>query len=300
LGSFVTLVLAAGAVQAQLRVVTSTTDLADIAKSIGGKHVSVEAICAGEQDPHYVQARPSYMVKLSRADLLIHVGLGLEIAWLPPLIRGARNPDINPGKPGNLDASRVIEPIDVPRGNVDRSQGDIHPFGNPHYWLDPDNGKRIAKRIADRLAQLDPKHVDDYRAALARWAKSLDAALVRWDEQMAPLRGRKVVSYHATFNYFLKRFGLVQAGYVEAKPGIPPAPAHLAKLVKSMRTDRVRVVLHERYHDRGASDIVARRGGDAKVLVLPTSVGGDKGVGSYQKLIDHLVRQVAKHLTGAP
>ena len=245
----------AGTARADLRVVTTTTDLADIASAIGGEHASVESICAGEQDPHYVQARPSYMVKLSRADLLVHVGLDLEIAWLPSLVRGARNPSINPGKPGNLDASTAVTPLDVPGGPIDRSQGDIHPRGNPHYWLDPDNGKKIAAAIAQRMAGLAPKHAAYFGTRLARWTASVDAAIARWTTRMASLRGAEVVSYHATFNYFHDRFGLEPVGYVEEKPGIPPAPAHLARLITKMKRDQIGVIFHENYYDDATSKL---------------------------------------------
>ncbi len=283
--------------RADLRVVTTTTDLADLARAVGGEHVEVESICKGEQDPHYVQARPSYMVKLSRADLLISVGLDLEVAWLPSLVRGARNPAINPGKPGHLEASRAIKPIEVVGGAVDRSKGDIHPRGNPHYWLDPHNGKAIARLIAGRMKQLDPEHGAAYEANLQRFLAQLDAAIARWQKRMAPLRGKRVVSYHATFNYFIQRFGLQQSGYVESKPGIPPAPAHLAQLIVQMRKERVGTILHEAYHDRGASNLVAKRSG-AAVLELPTSVGGARGASSYIGLIDHLVARTARALGG--
>jgi len=280
---------------AELRVVATTTDLADITRAVGGKHVGVESICKGEQDPHYVQARPSYMVALSRAHLLVAVGLDLEAAWLPSLVRGARNPRINPGKPGYLDASGAITPIGVRGGSVDRRGGDLHPFGNPHYWLDPDNGKRIAAHIAARLKKLDAGHADDYDRNLARFAAAVDTAMARWQKRLAAHRGKKVASYHATFNYFIARFGLVQSGFVESKPGIPPAPAHLARLIIDMRKQGVGVILHERYHDVGASKLVASRSG-ATVLQLPTSVGGGSGTGSYVKLLDHLVDRTASAL----
>jgi zinc/manganese transport system substrate-binding protein len=275
---------------ATVRVVTTTTDLGEFVRTIGGNRVSVDTICSGTQDPHYVQARPSYMVKLSRADLLIAVGLELEVGWLPSLIQGARNPAINPGRRGYLDASSAIAPIDVPQGQVDRSQGDVHPLGNPHYWLDPDNAKLIASLISSRLTDLDSGGATLYRENLRAFNERIDQSMTRWTKAMSPLRSTKVVSYHKTFNYFLSRFNLVAVGYIEERPGIPPAAAHVAQLVRRMRSDGVRVIFHETYFDRATSDLASRRTG-ARVLVLPTSVGGVTSVENYEQLIDHLVNE---------
>jgi len=281
--------------RADLRVVTTTTDLGDFARRIGGANVQVDTICQGNQDPHTVQARPSYMVKVSRADLVIAVGLELEVAWLPALIQGARNPSVNPGRPGYLEAADAVTPIDVPTGRVDRSQGDLHPFGNPHYWLDPENAKRVVRLIAARMAELDPDNTARYAANARRVNSSIHRGIQRWRAALAPFRGTKVASYHATFNYFLRRFGLVGVGYLEPRPGIPPSPSHLAGLIRRMRADHVPVILHERYYDRTTSDMVARRT-SARLLVLPTSVGGTDGTGSYERLIDHIVNTVVSAL----
>lgn len=273
---------------AALRVVTSTTDLASLTREIAGEHARVDAICRGGQDPHHLQARPGHMVLLSRADLLLAVGLELEVGWLPLLIRGARNPRINPGKPGYLEASVAITPREVPRGPVDRSGGDVHALGNPHYWLDPANGRKIATLIASRLSALDPTNAAHYGARLRAFQARLDAAIVRWDKQMAPLRGTPVVSYHRTFNYLLARYRLRQLATVESRPGIPPAPAHLARLIGTMRRGGAKFIFHESFFDRGPSDLVVRRAG-AAVLVLPTSVGGTPGAKDYITLVDTIV-----------
>ena len=273
---------------ANTRVVTTTTDLAEIAKAIGGKHVKVKSICAGNQDPHYLQAKPSYMVTLSRADLLVYVGLDLEIGWLPLLISGARNPNIQPGKSGNLDASTAIKPIGVRTGAVDRSMGDVHPRGNPHYWLDPDNTIRVARLISRRLSALDTKHAGDFNKNLEAFVKKRRAAIERWDKRMSPYAGQKVASYHQTFDYFIKRFGLVPAGYIEERPGIPPGPSYLSKLTKRLKADRVPVIFHETFFERRASDLVARKSG-AKVMVAPTSAGAVKGADDYESMMDTLI-----------
>ncbi len=278
----------APAADAALKVITTTTDLADLTRKVGGDRVDVEAICHGDQDPHFVEARPSYMVDLSRADLVVAVGLDLEIGWLPALLQGARNPDINPGRSGFLDASTAIVPIEVPRGQVDRSQGDVHPRGNPHYWLDPENAMRVATAIGDRLARLDPEGADDYRSRTRAYVRRLAAKLAGWRAALLPLAGAKVVSYHRTFNYFLARFDLHAVDYMEPRPGIPPSASHLAQVIGRMKREGVNLVLHENFYEPRASRMVAARA-DATLVILPTSVGGVRGTGSYIALIDHLV-----------
>lgn len=296
MGIFRSLVLALGlaisisprTAAAELDVVTTTTDLADFVRQVGGDLVSVTALCRGSQDPHYVQARPSYMVTVSRADLLVSVGLDLEIGWLPELIRGARNPDINPGQPGYLEASQAVAPIERRVIPFSRSEGDVHPDGNPHYWLDPDNAKLVVSLIADRLGQLDPDNAAQFRANRDAFNRQLDSAIVRWDAAMAPYSGTRIASYHRTFNYFVRRFDLESAGYIEERPGIPPAPSHLARLIRSMTQERVPIVLHENYFDQSHSEMVTSRTG-ASLLVLPTSVEGTSAATDYETLMDHIV-----------
>jgi len=282
--------LAPSLASAELRVVTTTTDLGYFARTIGGDKVHVDTICQGSQDPHFVQARPSYMVTLSRADLLVSIGLELEVGWLPSLIQGARNPAINPGKPGYFEASSAISAIDIPKGGTDRSRGDIHPFGNPHFWLDPINAKLAAHAIADRMASLDPANAKLFHKNQQDFEARLDKKLKEWTDRMAPFRNTKIVSYHATFNYFHHRFGLDSIGYLEDRPGIPPSPAHLVDLIRQMKEKNVRVIFHESFYDHATSDMVGSRAG-AKVLILPTSVGGANGTDTYEKLIDNLVNQ---------
>jgi zinc/manganese transport system substrate-binding protein len=281
--------------RAELRVVTTTTDLGWIARVVGRERVHVDTIARGDQDPHFLQARPSYMVTLSRADLVIAVGLELEVAWLPLLIQGARNPDINPGRPGYLEAAAAIRPIGVPTGAVDRSRGDVHALGNPHFWLDPPNVKLAARAVAARLTQLDPAGAETYRTNLRALDGRIDRRMVRWQAALAPFRGAQVVSYHATFDYFVQRFGLVQVGYVEDRPGIPPSPGHLVDLIRQMRAHGVRVVLHESFYDPATTNVVASRAG-ARALVLPVSIGGDRGITGYEQLLDRIVAEVVDAL----
>lgn len=280
---------------AELRVVTTTTDLAYFAQTAGGDKVKVESICKGSQDPHFVQARPSYMVTLSRADLVIAVGLELEVGWLPSLIQGARNPAINPGRPGYFEAASAIKPIDIPAGGVDRSRGDIHPFGNPHFWLDPFNAKLAVRAIAERLAQLDPANAKLFRDNASAFEARIDKKMQEWQATLAPYKGTKIASYHATFNYFHRRFGLDGIGYLEDRPGIPPSPGHLVDLIRQMREQKVPVIFHEEFYDHSTSDMVGQRAG-AQVLVLPTSVSGVSGVTTYEQLIDYLVQRLATAL----
>jgi zinc/manganese transport system substrate-binding protein len=273
---------------AELRIVTTTTDLGYFATTVGGSRVKVDTICQGTQDPHFVQARPSYMVTLSRADLLVAVGLELEVGWLPSLIQGARNPAINPGKPGYFEAASAVRPIDVPAGGADRSKGDIHPFGNPHFWLDPLNAKLAVRALAEKMAALDAKNAEFFRANARAFEARIDKKMLEWAAKMKPYERAKIASYHATFNYFHKRFGLAGIGYLEDRPGIPPSPAHLVDLIRQMKAEKVPVIFHESFYDPSTSDMVAAKTG-ARVLVLPTSVGGTKSASSYEALLDTLV-----------
>lgn len=283
---------------AELRVVTTTTDLGAFATTVGGSRVKVDTICQGTQDPHFVQARPSYMVTLSRADLLVAVGLELEVGWLPSLIQGARNPAINPGKSGYFEAASAIRPIDVAAGAADRSKGDIHPFGNPHFWLDPLNAKLAVRALAEKMAALDGKNADFFRANARAFEARIDKKMAEWTAKMKPFEGKKIASYHATFNYFHKRFGLVGIGYLEDRPGIPPSPAHLVELIRQMKAEKVPVIFHESFYDSSTSNMVAAKTG-ARVLILPTSVGGAKSAASYEALIDTLVSEFANAMKKA-
>ncbi len=282
-----------GAARAELRVVTTTSDLGYLAKAIGGKDVAVDTICKGAQDPHFVQAKPSYMVTLSRANLVVAVGLELEVGWLPLLIQGARNPEVSPGHRGYYEAGSAIAPIDVPTGALDRSKGDLHPYGNPHFWLDPENMKLAAQGLAARMSELDADHAPSYAANLNALLARLDTANKRWSATMAPFRGTKIVTYHATFNYFYRRFGLEALGYVEEKPGIPAGASHLATLIRQMQAAKVPVLFHENYYDEATSKLVAERSG-AQLIVLPTSIGGAEGIDSYEALMDRLVGSFTK------
>jgi ABC-type Zn uptake system ZnuABC Zn-binding protein ZnuA len=278
----------------KLRVVTTTTDLKALVEEIGGDLVETASLVPGYQNPHAVEGKPSLILKLQQADLLVKVGLDLE-TWLPPLIDNARNPKIAPGAPGHLDASQGSEILEVPKERVDRSLGDIHLYGNPHYWLDPLNGKRMADSIAGRLKQLDPVHAARYEAARQVFHHRLDAAMKRWERALAPYRGAKIVTYHSSWPNFAKRFGLEVAGFIEPKPGIPPSPAHLQALIRQMKQERIRIVLMEPYFSDRIPRQVARETG-AELVVLSPSVGGEAGVKGYLDLFDHHVKRLAAAL----
>jgi zinc/manganese transport system substrate-binding protein len=272
--------------QGKLNVMTATEDLASITREVGGDHVTVEAIAKGYQDPHFVEAKPSFILKLQKADVLVVVGRELEIGWLPPLIQQSRNSKIQPGSDGYVDASLQASILELPTGQVTRAMGDVHPLGNPHYWMDPENGKRVAKEIVDKFSQLRPNDKAFFQQKLTDFNARLDAAEKGWLAQMAPYKGTKVVTYHRSFPNFAERFGLDIVGYVEPKPGIPPSPQHTLDLITDMKRMNVKIVLVEPYFDLKTPNAIGRDTG-AQVLVMPPSVGGVKEITDYFKLFDY-------------
>ena len=286
--------------QSKLNVVTTTEDLAAIAREIGGDRITVESIARGYQDPHFVEAKPSFILKLQKADLLIVVGRELEIGWLPPLIQQSRNAKVQVGAQGYLDASQRARILDIPTGQVTRAEGDVHPQGNPHYWLDPENGKAVGKEIADKLSELRPNDRATFDQRLTAFNGRVDDAEKRWLAAMQPYKGVKVVTYHRSFPNFAERFGLDIVGYVEPRPGIPPSPQHTLDLINDMKRQNVKLVLVEPYFDLKTPNSIGSATG-AQVLVMPPSVGGTKEVTDYFKLFDYdinlLVEAIKK--TGA-
>src|SRR5438105_3204585 len=270
----------------KLNVMTATTDLAALAQEIGGDKVDVESIARGYQDPHFVEAKPSFLLKLRKADLLIAVGLDLEIGCVPPLITQSGNPRIQVGAPGYLDASQFAEILDKPTGTITRAMGDVHPLGNPHYWLDPDNGRRIARGIAGKLSELDPQDASYFQQRFQDFDKRLTEAEKKWDAEMAPYHGYKVVTYHSSWSNFAKHFGIVIAGYIEPRPGIPPTPQHTLEIINLIKRENVKVVIVEPYFDLKTPNSIGAATG-AKVLVVLPSVGGEKQVTDYFKLFDY-------------
>lgn len=284
-------------VSAQVKVVATTPSLAALAREVGGAHVRVTALARPNQDPHFVDGRPNFVVALHRADLLVHVGLGLEAGWLPPLLTNARNSDIQPGRSGNLEAATVIgSRLAVPRGQIDRRMGDVHGGGNPHFLYDPRHGVRVAQAIAERLAQIDADHAPAYRQASARFAAAMNQRIQQWEQSMAPHRGQPFVGYHRSTVYLASWLGLEEAGFIEPVPGISPNPRHLARLILAMRQNGVRVVISEPWYNAQNARVVAERSG-ARFVRLPGGVGVS-GVDSYAALIDRMVQDLRQGLSG--
>src|SRR5262245_11839903 len=289
------LLLAASPALATVKVVSSVQDFASIADAIGGKRVETFALAKGYQDPHFVDPKPSFVLKLSKADLLIVAGLELEIGYLPPLIDQSRNPNIRPGSAGYLDASAGCDILERPTGTVTRAMGDVHPFGNPHFWLDPENGRVIARAIAAKLTALDPAGTADYTKNLAAFEAKLTEGAKRWEAALAPYAGTELVTYHNSWPNFLKRFKLVAAGYVEPKPGVPPSPSHTVELIDLMREKKIPVILMEPYFDRKTPAQIADKAG-ATLLVFIPSVGGLPEIKDYFGLFDYDVKLLADAL----
>ena len=278
---------------AKLNIVTTTEDLAAIAKEVAGDLAEVQSIAKGSQDPHFIQAKPSYMVKLNRADLLVYQGLELESGWLPALIDGARNPKIRPNAPGHLNLAWVIKPMEVHQGEVDRSKGDVHPQGNPHYPLDPKNGFLMAMAIADMLGKLDAANEMTYQGNMFRFTSGLRKKIVEWNSRLSKIPNKKVVTYHQTWSYFLHQFGIERVGVVEIIPGVPPTPKHLLALTKTMKKENVKVIMQANFYEPKFSQLLAEKSG-AKVLNLPAAVGGSPEAKDYLSLFEILVTQLEK------
>ncbi|PYU81081.1 MAG: zinc ABC transporter substrate-binding protein [Acidobacteria bacterium] len=282
-----------GSADSKIRIMTATTDLASLAQEIGGDKVDVEAVARGYQDPHFVDPKPSFLLKLSKAELLIVVGLELEIGWLPPLITQSSNPRIQVGAPGYFDASRFARIMELPTGQVTRAEGDVHPLGNPHYWLDPDNGLRIAKGIQNKISEMRPNDAAYFAERYDAFAQRLKQSDQQWQAQMKLYAGRKVVTYHRSWPNFAEHFGLNVVGYVEPRPGIPPSPQHTVELIGQMKRDAVKVIMVEPYFDLKTPNSIARDTG-AVVVVLMPSVGGEKEITDYFKLFDYDIAKLKK------
>jgi len=278
----------------KLNVVAATTDLAALAQEVGGDRIDVDSIAKGYQDPHFVEAKPSFLLKLRKADLLLVVGLQLEIGWLPPLITQSGNPKIQgPGAQGYLDCSQFAEILEIPTGQITRAMGDVHPLGNPHYWLDPENGRRVARGIAEKFSAMQPENAAYFQQRLQSFEQRLTEAEKRWDAEMQPYHGRKAVTYHRSWPNFAKRFDLDVLGYVEPRPGIPPTPSHTLDLIQEMKRQNVKIIMVEPYFDLKTPNAVARETG-AQVLVMTPSVGGEKEITDYFKLFDYDIALLTK------
>jgi zinc/manganese transport system substrate-binding protein len=288
------LVVAAGPAAATLKIVTSIPDFAQIAAEIGGDRVATVSLVRPTQDPHFVDARPSFAVDLAEADLLIYAGAELEVGWLPPLIRTAGNGRIMPGEVGHLNVATVVPLKEIPPGSVDRSSGDVHPLGNPHTWMDPRNGLRIAIAVTQRLKALDADGSDVYEANLREFARRLGDAMREWKERLAPYAGTRVVVYHKSWIYFLEWAGFEELASIEPLPGVPPADSDLTALTDRLRNRDVRLVLGESFYPSDRVDFVAGEL-SARALVLPAMVGAD-GTRTYVDLVGRIVDRIVEAL----
>ncbi len=278
----------------KLSVVTSLPDLRSIAEIIGGDNVDVFAIATGYQNPHFVDPKPSYILKLSKADMFVTVGLDLETGWVPALLNSARNSSVMKGGPGYVDASVNVPLLQVP-SSINRGEGDIHIFGNPHYWLDPVIGKVIAQNILNGLVRLDGKNESYYRENLRKFNDGIDAKLKEWTGKMLPFKGRKIIAYHNEWVYFEQRFGLQIADFLEPKPGIPPTPSQLAKVITEMKRENMKVIITSPYFTAESAELVARNAG-GKVVTLATSVGAEQSIKTYFDLFDYNIGKMTDAL----
>jgi len=273
---------------AQLRVVATTPDLASLAREIGGDRVNVVALAKPTEDPHYVDAKPSHIVTLNRADALIEGGAELELGWLPPLLENSRNSKISAGAPGRIVASDGVKMLEIPT-SFDRSKGDVHSLGNPHFMIDPVTVRIIARNIANHFAQIDPKSAATYNGNLARFNTKLNAKYADWQRQLAPYRGARIVTYHKDFVYLAQRFGLTIVDELEPKPGIAPSPAHLAQVIGKMKSANAKVILVQPFQNRKTAETVARQTG-AVVLDIAQQPGAVPNTATYFDMMDNLVK----------
>lgn len=273
----------------QVKVVATTSVIYDLVKEIGKDKVEADYICRGDQDPHYVEILPSYMLKLRKADLFFKIGLGLEI-WAQQLIDGSRNDNLK-----IIDLSNGIEKKEIPAGKVDASLGDIHPYGNPHYWLDPYNAKIMATEILEALLAKSPENSEYFKKNYQNYISALDKKLIEWNSKMKKAEGRSIVFFHASWIYFAERYGLKISGYVEPKPGIPPTPSHNAELYNIIKKSGAKVIVMENYYSDKAPNQIASQTG-IKVIKVPIAVFGMEGIDSYIKMMDYIINNISSNL----
>ncbi len=279
---------------ATIHVVTTTQDTRSITELIGGNKVSVFAIATGYQNPHFVDPKPSYIIKLSSADMYVTLGLDLEAGWSPSLLTSSRNVKIQRGADAYVDASVGVPLMQVP-SSINRAEGDIHAFGNPHYWLDPANGKIIARNICNGLEKVSPENKAYFEANLKTFNETIDAKLKAWNAEMAPFKGAKVIAYHNEWVYFETRFGLHIVDFLEPKPGIPPTPSQLVKIIKEVKENNIKVIITSPYFSTASSDVVCRQTG-SKALILATSVGAFDSIKTYYDLFDYNIKLLSASL----
>jgi zinc/manganese transport system substrate-binding protein len=294
--SLIVLLASAGLAQAKLNVIATTADLGAIAREVGGDEVKVTVLARPTEDPHFVDAKPSFLVQMSRASLLIEGGAELEAAWLRPLVEGSRNPKLRRGAPGHFAANQGVQILEVP-ATLDRSQGDIHAAGNPHYLTDPENAVIVAQNLAVKFSALDPHASGNFQRNTAAFLARLNAKIQEWDKTLAPFKGQHIVAYHNSWPYFAKHFGFDIDLFLEPKPGIPPTPAHLTEVIEKMKTEKARIIFCEPFLNHKTADRVAEETG-ATVIEVSQFPGGIKGVkDDYISLMDYIVNSAAKALS---
>lgn len=281
----VLMVLCGGTADAAIKVVTSLPDLADLARQIGGEKVVVESIVRGDQNPHGIEVKPSYMMRLKSADLFLMVGMDLEL-WAPQIIDGSRNSALEV-----VDLSRRIAKLEIP-ASLSASQGDVHRYGNPHYWLDPRNIRIVVEDIVGALSRKSPADQQVFQRNGETYLKKLQTQIRRWEEVMKPFAGSRIITFHKSWTYFAAWLGLTVADQVEPKPGIAPSPSHTAKLISLVRQSGIRVIVVEPFYDASAAEQIARAT-QAKVLRLPTSCGATEEVTGYMELMDYTIATLA-------
>src|SRR5436190_4200517 len=290
------LLLAVASAQAKLNVVASTPDLGALAREVGGDKVDVFTMAKPTEDPHFVDAKPSFVVKLNKADALVEGGAELEIGWLSPLLEQARNTKLSPGKPGRISAAQGIKMLEVPT-TLDRSKGDVHAAGNPHYLTDPANAKVVAQNLARAFAALEPKSAELFQQNANKFNQRIDAKLVEWKKTLKPFEGKRVVSYHNSWPYFGEQFGLKFDLFLEPKPGIPPSPAHLSQVISTMKSDSIKVIVCQPHLNHRSAELVAERT-DALVIDFASYPGGKGVADDYIGWMDSLVQALAKGFAG--
>lgn len=292
LGPSAIMLLACAPSLSAVKVVATTEDIASITRSVGGDLVDVSFVAKGTQDPHYIDAKPSFCVKIGQADLVVSIGLSLESGWLPLLLRGARKPSLLPGNPGYLEVAEAITPLEM-QLNADRSEGDVHPFGNPHFMADPERGIQVAGRIARKLSELDPSNSAAYDHNFSTFRSGLEGKIVDWKRRLAKLSGANVVGYEKTFNYFFKFFKMNPVGFIEPKPGVPPSAQHILSLIQTAKSQKVKLIVMENFFETKSAEAVAKQTG-ATLAVLPAYTGGDPKCATYEAWLECLVSALDK------
>jgi zinc/manganese transport system substrate-binding protein len=274
----------------ELKVVTTLSFLGDIVSQIGKDKVKVETLIDGKQDPHFIEPRPSMVIKMRDADMVVKIGMALDM-WVDSIIDASRNKKVMFGQKGYLDVSVGIEKLDKIEGKVDGRLGDVHPQGNPHYWLDPENIKIIAKNVAYKLSELSPENKEYFEKNLEQYLNLLNIKISQWKEKLSSLNEKNIVIYHRSWNYFAKRFNLNIIAELEPLPGIPPSASHLSEVVNIIKQNKVKFILKETFYPNKPAQFVSQQTG-VKIVNVPNDVGGTNGVNSYLDLMDYIVNKI--------